>query len=64
MNNQEQNEQQPKKMSLQEAIKLKLESKKQQASGNNSASGISQKTKKLTSQQSKKPSNTRRKMGV
>ncbi|MBY0123745.1 hypothetical protein [Bacillus sp. S/N-304-OC-R1] len=54
-----------KKISLQEAMKQQLEKKKSQAAG--AGKGImngDQATKKLKSQQTKKTSNTRRKMGV
>ncbi|MDP4164289.1 MAG: hypothetical protein Q8906_14775 [Bacillota bacterium] len=53
-----------KKISLQEAMKLQLENKKKQAAGGKSNSNMDSTTKKLTSQQTKKISNTRRKMGV
>lgn len=53
-----------KKVSLQELMKQQLANKKNQsASGNGQANG-SQATQKMKSQQTKKPSNTRRKMGV
>lgn len=52
-----------KKISLQEAMKQQLEKKKSQnAAGNGKATGDVS-TKKLKSQQTKKASNTRRKMG-
>lgn len=57
-------EQSKKKISLQEAMKLQLEAKKNKASANNLNSNLSQSTQKMRSQQTKKPSNTRRKMGV
>lgn len=53
-----------KKISLQEAMKQQLENKKAQASNNKGKTNGDLSTKKLKSQQSKKPSNTRRKMGV
>ena len=53
-----------KKISLQEAMKQQLEAKKNQASAGNLNGTMSQATKKMKSQQTKKPSNTRRKMGV
>jgi hypothetical protein len=53
-----------KKISLQEAIKQQLENKKNQASAGKGKANASLSTKKLKSQQTKKPSNTRRKMGV
>ena len=54
----------PKKVSLQEAVKRQLEAKKNQASGNQGSGNASVETKKMRSQQTKKVSNTRRKMGV
>ncbi|HSJ39107.1 MAG TPA: hypothetical protein VK945_12945 [Planococcus sp. (in: firmicutes)] len=54
----------PKKVSLQEAVKRQLEAKKNQASGNQGNGNSSLETKKMRSQQTKKVSNTRRKMGV
>ncbi|WML44458.1 hypothetical protein [Neobacillus sp. PS3-40] len=59
-----QSEQPKKKISLQDAIKQQLEAKKNNALADNSNSNMSQATKKMKSQQSKKISNTRRKMGV
>lgn len=53
-----------KKISLQDAIKQQLANKKNQASAGSSSSNIGQKTKKMQSQQTKKVSNQRRKMGV
>lgn len=53
-----------KKISLQEAMKLQLENKKKQAGGGKGNGNMDSTTKKMTSQQTKKPSNTRRKMGV
>ncbi|MDQ0199655.1 hypothetical protein [Neobacillus ginsengisoli] len=53
-----------KKMSLQDAIKKQLENKKNQAAAGNSISNNAQSTKKMKSQQTKKVSNSRRKMGV
>lgn len=53
-----------KKLSLQELMKQQLENKKNQnAAGKTNAAGDTS-TKKLKSQQAKKASNTRRKMGV
>lgn len=52
-----------KKLSLQEIMQQQLEAKKNKANAKNSLKG-DQTTKKLTSQQTKKTSNTRRKMGV
>ena len=54
----------PKKMSLKEAMKQQLEAKKNQANSNNTSGNPTQSTKKMQSQQTKKVSNTRRKMGV
>lgn len=53
-----------KKISLQEAVKRQLEAKKNQSSGKQADSKASFETKKMKSQQTKKVSNTRRKMGV
>jgi hypothetical protein len=53
-----------KKISLQEAMKLQLENKKNKSAAGNLGSNTSQATKKLQSQQTKKVSNSRRKMGV
>ncbi|MBB5180608.1 hypothetical protein HNQ44_002037 [Planomicrobium koreense] len=54
----------PKKVSLQEAVKRQLEAKKNQAANSKGSNGASKEAKKLKSQQTKKVSNTRRKMGV
>lgn len=64
MSDQNQPEVQKKKVSLQEAMKQQLENKKNKAAGGNSHANNSQATKRLTSQQTKKVSNSRRKMGV
>ncbi|KQL34150.1 MULTISPECIES: hypothetical protein [Bacillaceae] len=53
-----------KKMTLQEAVKQKLEEKKNQASGGKSVGNGTATNQKMKSQQTKKVSNTRRKMGV
>ncbi|QFF99528.1 hypothetical protein PB01_12195 [Psychrobacillus glaciei] len=53
-----------KKMTLQEAVKQRLEEKKNQASGGKSTGNGSITNQKAKSQQTKKVSNTRRKMGV
>lgn len=53
-----------KKMTLQEAMKQKLEEKKAQAAGGKQLGHAAQTTKKMKSQQTKKVSNSRRKMGV
>jgi hypothetical protein len=59
-----QTEESKKKVSLQELMKQQLANKKNQsASGKGNANG-SLATQKMKSQQTKKPSNTRRKMGV
>nr|WP_263327541.1 hypothetical protein [Neobacillus sp. Marseille-Q6967] len=62
-NNPNQTDSQKKKISLQEAMKLQLENKKNKAAAGNTLSNTTQ-TKKLKSQQTKKVSNSRRKMGV
>ncbi|WHY79929.1 hypothetical protein QNH20_12640 [Neobacillus sp. WH10] len=54
----------PKKISLQEAMKQQLANKKNQNSGGKGNTNADLSTKKMKSQQTKKPSNTRRKMGV
>ncbi|TQR14792.1 hypothetical protein [Psychrobacillus soli] len=53
-----------KKMSLQEAVKQKLEEKKNQANGGKSQANGPAANQKAKSQMTKKVSNTRRKMGV
>lgn len=53
-----------KKVSLQEAMKQQLENKKNKAAAGNSGLNNLQTTKKMKSQQTKKVSNSRRKMGV
>jgi hypothetical protein len=53
-----------KKISLQEAMKQQLANKKNKAAAGSSLSNSSNATKKLQSQQTKKVSNSRRKMGV
>ncbi len=55
---------QKKKMSLQEAVKMRLEEKKNQASGNKVKGNLQATNQKAKSQQTKKVSNSRRKMGV
>ncbi|WP_199484538.1 hypothetical protein [Peribacillus glennii] len=52
-----------KKISLADAVKQKLAQKQGQAQ-DKQGNGLVKNTKKLTSQMTKKPSNTRRKMGV
>ncbi len=54
----------PKKISLQEAVKQQLEKKKNHSSANKGKKNADLSTKKMKSQQAKKTSNTRRKMGV
>jgi hypothetical protein len=53
-----------KKISLQEAMKQQLENKKNQTAAGKGNANADLSTKKMKSQQTKKPSNTRRKMGV
>lgn len=53
-----------KKMSLQEAVKQQLENKKNKSSTGNSKMKNDLSPQKMKSQQAKKTSNTRRKMGV
>ncbi|HAQ07614.1 MAG TPA: hypothetical protein DCR24_08880 [Bacillus bacterium] len=53
-----------KKMSLQEAIKQQLENKKKNEAGGKANANQLDQTKKMKSQQTKKVSNQRRKMGV
>jgi hypothetical protein len=53
-----------KKLSLQEAMKQQLELKKNQSSAKKGNTNTDLSTKKMKSQQAKKTSNTRRKMGV
>lgn len=61
--NQEEQTGEPKKVSLQEAIKRKLEQKKQEQNGTKSGFDPSGSAKKLTSQNNKKPNNQRRRTG-
>jgi hypothetical protein len=53
-----------KKISLQELMKQQLENKKNQNAGGKGKASADLSAKKMKSQQTKKPSNTRRKMGV
>jgi len=53
-----------KKISLQEAVKQQLENKKNRSSVNQGKMNHDLSTKKMRCQQTKKTSNTRRKMGV
>lgn len=62
MSEHNQPETEKKKISLQELAKQQLQNKKNQAAAKGNASGSLQ-TQKMKSQQTKKPSNTRRKMG-
>ncbi|MEC2075837.1 hypothetical protein [Metabacillus fastidiosus] len=64
MNENNQSEAPKKKISLQEAIKQQLENKKNQASANKGKKNTDLSAKKMKSQQTRKTSNTRRKMGV
>ncbi|OCA83249.1 hypothetical protein A8F94_19290 [Bacillus sp. FJAT-27225] len=52
-----------KKISLQEAMKQQLANKKNKAATNQNTASGDQSAKKMKSQLTKKPSNTRRKMG-
>ena len=54
----------PKKVSLQELVKQQLANKKNKSANSKNALNGDTSTKKMTSQQTKKTSNTRRKMGV
>ncbi|WP_413364011.1 hypothetical protein [Lysinibacillus sp. 3P01SB] len=53
-----------KKMSLQDAVKQQLENKKNKSSAGNGKMKADLSPQKMKSQQTKKTSNTRRKMGV
>lgn len=53
-----------KKISLQEAVKQQLENKKNQSTAGKGKMKVDLSAKKMKSQQTKKASNTRRKMGV
>jgi len=59
-----QTEESKKKISLKEAMKQQLENKKNKSAAGISSSTNTQSAKKLQSQQTKKVSNSRRKMGV
>ncbi|GEK33556.1 hypothetical protein [Kurthia sibirica] len=59
-----QNETPKKKVSLQEAVLKQLEAKKNKANGGGNINANGNSPKKMKSQQAKKTSNTRRKMGV
>ncbi|MDI7741998.1 hypothetical protein QMK38_08280 [Lysinibacillus fusiformis] len=54
----------PKKKSLQELVKQQLENKKNQSNGGKGKMKTDLSSQKMKSQQTKKASNTRRKMGV
>ena len=64
MNDNNQSEAPKKKMSLQDAVKQQLENKKNKASGGKGNTKADLSPQKMKSQQAKKTSNTRRKMGV
>ena len=64
MNENNQSDTPKKKISLQEAVKKQLENKKNQVSPTKGKKNADLSTKKMKSQQTKKTSNTRRKMGV
>lgn len=64
MTENKQPEEEKKKVSLQELMKQQLENKKSHAAAGKGKASADLSTKKLKSQQTKKPSNTRRKMGV
>ena len=59
-----QTEEPKKKMSLKEAMQQQLEAKKNQMDSNNAKGNSTQSAKKMQSQQTKKVSNLRRKMGT
>ncbi|MBP1930177.1 hypothetical protein [Ammoniphilus resinae] len=52
------------KISLQEAIKQKMENKKLQSASGNPMTNMSNTTHKMKSQQTKKPNNQRKRTGV
>lgn len=64
MDENNQSEAPKKKISLQDVVKQQLENKKNQAAANKGKANADLSTKKMKSQQTKKTSNTRRKMGV
>ncbi|WP_199256911.1 hypothetical protein [Heyndrickxia camelliae] len=64
MTDNNQSESPKKKISLQEAMKQQLENKKNQTLPGKGKANNDLSTKKMKSQQTKRPSNTRRKMGV
>lgn len=64
MSSSENNDNQPKKISLEEAIRKKLASKKEGQSINNAKKKPLNTNQKLQSQQTKKINNQRKRMGV
>ncbi|MDF0725867.1 hypothetical protein PY093_03950 [Cytobacillus sp. S13-E01] len=64
INDQATNTPEKKKLSLEEMVKQKLASKKQAQNATKLGGPSGQQTQKMKSQMTKKPSNTRRKMGV
>jgi hypothetical protein len=64
VNQPNQTEETKKKISLQEAMKQQLLNKKNKTAVGNTSSGSANGTQKMKSQQTKKVSNSRRKMGV
>lgn len=64
MTESQQTEAPKKKISLQEAVKQQLENKKNQSTAGKGKMKADLSAKKMKSQQTKKASNTRRKMGV
>ena len=63
-NNNENETTERRKISLQEAIKQKMESKKLQKTSGNPMTNFSNTTNKMKSQQTKKPNNQRKRTGV
>ncbi|WP_413300551.1 hypothetical protein AA0X95_18860 [Bacillus sp. 1P10SD] len=64
INQTNQTEEPKKKISLQEAMKQQLLNKKNKSTSGNASSNNANATQKMKSQQTKKVSNSRRKMGV
>ncbi|MGG3564997.1 hypothetical protein ABES03_25705 [Neobacillus rhizosphaerae] len=64
INQTNQTEEPKKKISLQDAMKQQLLNKKNKSTAGNSSSNNANATQKMKSQQTKKVSNSRRKMGV
>ncbi|WP_199860666.1 hypothetical protein [Oceanobacillus damuensis] len=52
-----------KKLSTREIVQQQLERKRQAQASNKNTSNVNSSTKRMQSQQTKRPSNTRRKMG-